>query len=66
MSVFPLPVNFTEYKTDESPNYTGKAKSYPDDGGIRHFLFPENKKKAIAKNRNTVSEEEGTFTWINL
>lgn len=40
MSVFPLPVNFTENKTDESPNYTGKAKSYPDDGGIRHFLFP--------------------------
>lgn len=42
MSVFPLPVHFTENKTDESPNNTGKAKSYPDDGGIRHFLLPEN------------------------
>lgn len=42
MSVFPLPVHFTENKTDESPNSTGKAKSYPDDGGIRHFLLPEN------------------------
>lgn len=43
MSVFPLPVHFTENKTDESPNNTGKAKSYPDDGGIRHFLLPEKK-----------------------
>lgn len=42
MSVFLLPVHFTENKTDESPNNTGKAKSYPDDGGIRHFLLPEN------------------------
>lgn len=42
MSVFPLPVHFTENKTDESPNNTGKAKSNPDDGGIRHFLLPEN------------------------
>lgn len=56
MSVFPLPVHFTENKTDESPNNTGKAKSYPDDGGIRHFLLPENQKTATAENRNIVSE----------
>lgn len=56
MSVFPLPVHFTENKTDESPNSTGKAKSYPDDGGIRHFLLPENQKTATAENRNIVSE----------
>lgn len=49
MSVFPLPVHFTENKTDESPNNTGKAKSYPDDGGIRHFLLPENQKTATAE-----------------
>lgn len=56
MSVFPLPVHFTENKTDESPNNTGKAKSYPDDGGIRHFLLPENQKTATAENRNIVSK----------
>lgn len=56
MSVFPLPVHFTENKTDESPNNTGKAKSYPDDGGIRHFLLPENQKTATAEYRNMVSE----------
>lgn len=56
MSVFPLPVHFTENKTDESPNNTGKAKSYPNDGGIRHFLLPENQKTATAENRNIVSE----------
>lgn len=56
MSVFSLPVHFTENKTDESPNNTGKAKSYPDDGGIRHFLLPENQKTATAENRNIVSE----------
>lgn len=56
MSVFPLPVHFTENKTDESPNNTGKAKSYPDDGGIRHFLLPVNQKTATAENRNIVSE----------
>lgn len=56
MSVFPLPVHFTENKTDESPNNTDKAKSYPDDGGIRHFLLPENQKTATAENRNIVSE----------
>lgn len=56
MSVFPLPVHLTENKTDESPNNTGKAKSYPDDGGIRHFLLPENQKTATAENRNIVSK----------
>lgn len=56
MSVFPLPVHFTENKTDESPNNTGKAKSHPDDGGIRHFLLPENQKTATAENRNIVSK----------
>lgn len=56
MSVFPLPVHFTENKTDKSPNNTGKAKSYPDNGGIRHFLLPENQKTATAENRNIVSE----------
>lgn len=56
MSVFPLPVHFTENKTDESPNNTGKAKSYPDDGGIRHFLLPENQKTATAENKDIVSK----------
>lgn len=61
MSVFPLPVHFTENKTDESPNDTGKAKSYPDDGGIRHFLLPENQKKTGIQS----AKSYGTFTWIN-
>lgn len=49
MSVFPLPVHFTENKTDESPNNTGKAKSHPDDGGIRHFLLPEIRRQQLQK-----------------
>lgn len=69
MSVFLLPVNFTENKADESPNNTGNAKSYPDDDGIRHFLLPENKKTTIAGNRNKGTQSAksyGTFTWINI
>lgn len=69
LSVFLLPVNFTENKADESPNNTGNAKSYPDDDGIRHFLLPENKKTTIAGNRNKGTQSAksyGTFTWINI
>lgn len=69
LSVFLLPINFTENKADESPNNTGNAKSYPDDDGIRHFLLPENKKTTIAGNRNKGTQSAksyGTFTWINI